>query len=143
MADTEAVIKQEILTAAQLLAARLDQFLGDEDPTMAASIDDAAGYHARHLLSEDPDLSMDAAHVIRRLVGDQNDLWWRYNPLAHALARVDGYGTEWVPRRMAAAILDITRQRISQLEQTGALTGSLQGVSNESLINRLRSQGRK
>jgi len=141
--EFDAVVAQLDLFA-QRLVAKIDQFTNTTDPAMAAIIGSSASEHATQLLSG----SIPTARLLRDLIGrpcDQDEIdtaFWA-TPVGRAVAWVDGYSADGrpIPRKHAAAILGVSRQRISQLEDAGALVATDGGLEALSVTSRLRTHG--
>ncbi len=126
------------------LAHKLDQFLGSTDPELEQTVKLTSGLIALKLLDDDHPTAV----LLRDLIGkpcgggDIDPDFWR-TPVGQRVARIAGYGPneQVIPRKHAAAMLGISRQRISQLEAEGALRATPVGLTAASVLHRLTRHG--
>lgn len=130
---------QQIITYATRLTEQLDKLLGSSDEDLPEVIEYVANNLAMRLQGGDRHVAV----ALRELMGhdpvEPDEIltdFWR-TPVGYYVARFAGYPERYVPRRHAAAMLGVTRQRISQLEDMGALEGVREGIIDESLMRRL------
>lgn len=126
------------------LAHKLDQFLGSTDPELEQTVKLTSGLIALKLVDGD----YPTAVLLRDLIGkpcgggEIDPDFWR-TPVGQRVARIAGYGPneQVIPRKHAAAMLGISRQRISQLEAEGALSATSAGIIAATVMHRLSNHG--
>jgi hypothetical protein len=126
---------------------RLDEFLGSHDEDIPMMIDTVSAALVEDMEDpESPTGEQSAARALRLMPRPEPEFWLTY--LGRLISQRIGYGSPVVPRAHAAAILGISRQRVSQLEhahgerhlQTAAPPeGQTSGVTNESVLRQLRA----
>ena len=128
--DKEGII-QQVMTFTEGHAAALDLILGAPDPAMPALIGSAANRIADELDAGNEDTATMLRWVIGGFPDGQADFW--LTPVGQAVYAIAGYGREVVPRVQAAAILNISRQRVGQLEEDDVLVSHWVGDISEGL----------
>lgn len=141
--DVEAVAEQ-LVTYADALVSKLDRFLSSSDDDMPSLVRAAADRLSVSLVRY---RDVSTATLLRELIGmpctatDIDVAFWA-TPVGKAVARVVGYADGGpVPRKHAAAMLGVSRQRVSQLEAAGELLAVEGGLSDESVTARLARFG--
>lgn len=139
---------RELITELTALASanseRLLAFLGRYGHLVSGysldnALDQAVDQIAVDLTGDSAVRATRAAQQVRMLVCSPTLDWWQ-TPLGRAVARADGYSEPVVPRSHAAAMLGVSRQRVYQLEQAGALDSTSAGIDNGSLIRALNTR---
>jgi hypothetical protein len=129
---------------------RLDEFLGSHDEEIPAMIDAVSTALADDMEDpESPTGEQSAARALRLMPRAEPEFW--LTDLGRLIAARIGYGAVLVPRAHAAAILGISRQRVSQLEHsdgdrrlvTAFAPDGTSGVTNESVLRQLRAVNKR